>query len=518
MAYVEGTYAYQNRYWKEFHADFCELLRACIEQSGRFFIIRSSDDVHYVQYGSGSGGELVGEAVSNDYLTGDGRLSPAAIKRLHGLGWRKQGSAPLRNFSLHWAAPFELEEVADLGVKTLREAYRVSSPLHLVITIGSFESTEDSDFKDTARSDLPSPQLPSGLIVRNPLNGSSYRIKMLLGAGGFGSVYRVFQVAGRRLPGACVLKATQEPTAWHREAYFGDLLKHEPAVVRMYESFAWVPSGASQPLYCLISELMDGGNVQDYLANQPFRWKESKARREMIRILRAVKLLHQGGAVHRDLTPGNVFVTAGGRLKIGDFGIALHGIAQKGVAADVFNPGYAPPAVLAGEAKHWSPADDVFHVGKLFAMLLAGRAGLPPTRKEVKNLPCSAFTKAIIQRCIGEKRKRFRDAGELLAALENKAAKTRRAKVSSLKGKRVVFTGAMAITRAEARRLVERCGGTCQSGVGKTTDVLVLGGVPAPSWIAERKGVKLLDVDRERARGHHIAVLKEARFLNLVRG
>jgi serine/threonine protein kinase len=211
---------------------------------------------------------------------------------------------------------------------------------------------------------------------------------------------------------------TTEPIAWHREAYFGDLLKDEAAVVKTYESFPWMPRGASQPLFCLISELMDGGDIQHYLENQSRAWNESKACYEVIGILRVVRVLHEGGVVHRDLTPKNVFVTAGRRLKIGDFGITLHNVAHRGVTADAFNPRYAPPAVLSGAAKHWSLTDDVFHVGNLLAMLLAGRASSPTTRKEIKSLPCSAVTKAIIQRCIGEKGKRFRNAGELLAALE----------------------------------------------------------------------------------------------------
>ncbi len=89
-------------------------------------------------------------------------------------------------------------------------------------------------------------------------------------------------------------------------------------------------------------------------------------------------------------------------------------------------------------------------------------------------------------------------------------------RVTSLEGKNVVFTGGMAIKRAEARRLVQRRGGTCQDRVNQTTDIVVVGDQVAPNWIAEHKGTKLLDVDREWARGHRIAILREKRFLELV--
>jgi len=516
MDWTPGVYACRNRSWEGFRKDFCGLLEACVEEEGRYVVVSSSDKVRYVQFRSWRGGDVLGEAVSNDYLTGDDRLSAATIRRLGVLGWRKQGTAARRNFSQRWAAPVEVGEVAGVAVTTMAQAYGAAAPSQLEITLGSFEGRKSTHSTVTMAPDLPRLQLPSGLVIQNAFRGSAYRVGMPLGAGGFGAVYRVSQTAGPRIPTACVLKVTLEPTAWHREAYFGDLLKNEPAVVRMYESFAWMPPGDSRPLYCLISELMDGGDVQHYLQKRPQPWKESKARYEVIRVLRAVRLLHQGGAVHRDLTPKNVFVTADRRLKIGDFGIALHGVVQQGVAADAFNPGYAPPALLSGAAKHWSPADDVFHVGKLFAMLLSGGAS-PPGRKEVKGLRCSAAAKAIIQRSIGEKRKRFRDADELLAALERKIAMPHTLRVTSLTGKRVVFTGGMDIKRSEARKLVEQCGGICQDRVSQATDVVVVGDQGAAAWIAEQKGNKLLDVDREWARGHRIAVLGERRFLKLVK-
>ena len=48
------------------------------------------------------------------------------------------------------------------------------------------------------------------------------------------------------------------------------------------------------------------------------------------------------------------------------------------------------------------------------------------------------------------------------------------------------------------------------------TDIVVVGD-QLPHWKAEEKGQKLLDVDHEAERGHHIALVKESRFLALVR-
>ena len=134
----------------------------------------------------------------------------------------------------------------------------------------------------------------------------------------------------------------------------------------------------------------------------------------------------------------------------------------------------------------------------------------------MKDLPCSPHTKSVLQRCIGQRAKCFATAAEMLAAV---AARTpgKPTGVRSLAGKRVVFTGALSIPRAAARKLARKAGATLESHVSHLTDVVVVG-EQSPHWKAEAKGQKLLDVDREAERGHRIALVKESRFLKLVGG
>lgn len=77
---------------------------------------------------------------------------------------------------------------------------------------------------------------------------------------------------------------------------------------------------------------------------------------------------------------------------------------------------------------------------------------------EVKGLQCSPDLKAIIQRAIGDRRKRYVDAAAMLAAIEARRnnAGGRASLPTSLKGKYVVFTGALSIPRREAASLVRR--------------------------------------------------------------
>jgi serine/threonine protein kinase len=359
--------------------------------------------------------------------------------------------------------------------------------------------------------------LRPGLIVQDAIGGREYRVVKFLGQGGFGAAY----VAGRQ-PDAdssadtCVLKVTIHAPTWHREAYFGHLLRHVPALVEVYDSFAWVPPGGNRsPLYCLMSEHVEHGDLGGYLERNPLPWPEARARREIVRLLRAVTRIHESGAVHRDITPGNVFVASNCVLKLGDFGIALHRAGRKEVAADAFAPRFAPSAIRSG-AKSWRQADDVHQIGQLYAALLCGVGSRKITANEVKNFRCSAHTKSVLQRCIGERRKCFTSAAEMLEYMEaREPGPPKRARVRSLEGKKLVFTGSLSLLRKDAKKLARKAGAIVEKSVGHATDILVVGD-QSPHWKAEEKGQKLLDVDHEAERGHQIALLTEARFLTLV--
>ncbi len=86
--------------------------------------------------------------------------------------------------------------------------------------------------------------LRPGLIVRDEILGREYRIETLLRHGGFGTAYLATRLSGKtRAPALCVVKVTLNAAAWHSEAYFGHLLRHVPALVEVYDSFAWAPGG-----------------------------------------------------------------------------------------------------------------------------------------------------------------------------------------------------------------------------------------------------------------------------------
>jgi len=227
-------------------------------------------------------------------------------------------------------------------------------------------------------------------------------------------------------------------------------------------------------------------------------------------------LLHDSAAVHRDVSPANVFVTGDRTLKLGDFGIAIHRRGTRKVEADMFNPSAAPKRIVARQGRgFWKPADDVYQVGQILAALLLGNADKKLGARGVKALGCSPSMKGVIQRCIGERWNRFADGPEMLRAVRGAKTPESAIRVKSLEGKTVVFTGRLGITRQEAAKHLRRAGGMHGARVSATTDVIVRG--HSPQYIADDKGNKLLHVDREREHGHRIAVITEQQFFRLAR-
>ncbi len=362
--------------------------------------------------------------------------------------------------------------------------------------------------------------VPTGTVLTNAPTGRAYRLGKPLGAGGAGAAYIARQVLGRpRLRGTLCVKVSLRPEAWHREAYFGQLLAGVARAITIHDSFATFVkrAGTTIPLYCLVSELAARGDLEDYLSTGPKQWSEAKMCREIAHLLRVLIHLHDSGAVHRDLTPKNVFVTAEETLKLGDFGIARHRRGKRDVRADAFAPWFVATQMLVRAVRTWRPADDVYQMGLVTAALVSGFTYEKLTPEDVRGLPCSPWLKAVVQRAIGERRKRFPDAAAMLTALQRgKTPPMRTPRLVSLRKKVVVITGGLSISRREASRLAVSAGAVVRPKVGGDTDVVVVGSA-APDWKAEDKGQKLLDVDREAERGHIISVINERKFLAFTR-
>jgi serine/threonine-protein kinase len=361
----------------------------------------------------------------------------------------------------------------------------------------------------------PRPFLNPAQTVASCETGLQYEIERLLGEGGFGQVYLAKRIGrSTSVPEVVCIKASPRIDGWLREAYFGQLLDGHPRAIRVFDTFPLVHADGRM-LYCLALEYARHGDLSMFLRQSAKGWPETTVRREIAGILEVLGKLHRGQMLHRDLTPVNVFVCDGRRLKLGDFGIVRQQSDRRGVTARTMNALTAPSDILAGSAPKWQARDDVYQVGQLLAMLVKGDTGARIRASEVRVLSCGDHLKEIVYRCIGERRKRYESADDLIDALRNPPATLKAGVLRSLKGAHLAFTGILSRHRSEAIKAAKRAGAIVHSGPSSRTTVVVRGRPNPLQAVGRDAGLKLMEIKRLREKGHRITLLNEQQFWRL---
>ncbi len=216
-----------------------------------------------------------------------------------------------------------------------------------------------------------------------------YEIVSLVGAGGMGEVYRARDVrldrdvAIKILPAA--VGADQDRLRrFENEARAVAALNH-PNILTIFE----IELHDGSPY--LVTELLEGETLQQRLREGPIPVR--KALEIAVQSARGVAAAHEKGIVHRDLKPANIFLTADGRVKILDFGLAkltqpdaAPGTGIEGQTATVTRAMPSAPVteegVVLGTAGYMSPeqvrgkpADarsDIFALGTILYEMLSG--------------------------------------------------------------------------------------------------------------------------------------------------
>jgi serine/threonine-protein kinase len=357
--------------------------------------------------------------------------------------------------------------------------------------------------------------LAAGQAVTSPESGLRFRVVEMVGEGGFGQVYLARRLTrSPRVPGQVAIKVSERIDGWLREAYFGQVLDGHPRAIQVYEAFV-LPRPEARPLYALVLEYARHGDLRAFLHRTERGFAEPRARREIAGILEVLGSLHRGQQLHRDLTPLNVFVCDGPTLKLGDFGLVRHQRDRRGASAGTLNPFNAPSEIVAGGVPKWQARDDVFQMGQLLGMLVRGHARTRVRTPEIRHFGCSDHLKEIVYRCIGERRKRYEAADELIEALRHRPRVLKPGVLGSLKGVHLAFTGILSVKRSAAAAAAKKAGAIVHDGPSVKTSVLVRG-KPNPLQLAGRDaGSKLMEIRRLREKGHRITIVNEAQFWRL---
>src|SRR5262249_12132469 len=121
-------------------------------------------------------------------------------------------------------------------------------------------------------------------------------------------------------------------------------------------------------------EFCAGGSLAARLSGRPL--PSAEAAQLIETLARAMHTAHQQQVIHRDLKPANILLTADGRPKIPDFGLAkkLDEGGRTHTGEVMGTPSYMAPEQARGRASEVGPHTDVYSLGAILYELLTGRA------------------------------------------------------------------------------------------------------------------------------------------------
>ncbi|HVA24642.1 MAG TPA: protein kinase [Chloroflexota bacterium] len=203
----------------------------------------------------------------------------------------------------------------------------------------------------------------------NGVIAGRYRIERLLGEGGMS---RVYQAIDLRLDRPVAVKVLRDEFAddaefverFDREARTAASLSH-PNIISIFDV------GQDGDRSFIVMELVDGEPLRQYIdSDAPFEPRDVTT--ILDQLCDALDYAHAQGVVHRDLKPENVLITAQGRVKIGDFGIA-RGVSPTSLTTEgtvIGSAYYISPEQAQGQPA--TPRSDVYAAGVIAYEMLTG--------------------------------------------------------------------------------------------------------------------------------------------------
>eukprot|EP00755_Sulcionema_specki_P029055 Sspe_Gene.91314::Locus_62772_Transcript_1_1_Confidence_1.000_Length_573::g.91314::m.91314/K20880/NEK11; NIMA (never in mitosis gene a)-related kinase 11 len=176
---------------------------------------------------------------------------------------------------------------------------------------------------------------------------SRYRNVRMLGAGSFGQVYLVEKADAAPGEGVYVIKRTpigdaprQLVEASANEVYVLSVLNH-PNILRYVDHFV-----DDESYLNIVTEYCEGGDLANLIQSRresstPFTQEQMTFL--IFQLLVAIRYTHSAEVMHRDLKPGNVFLTQNFGVKLGDFGISKMMSNQSMACTMVGTPFYLSP-------------------------------------------------------------------------------------------------------------------------------------------------------------------------------
>lgn len=211
--------------------------------------------------------------------------------------------------------------------------------------------------------------------ARGKLLRDKWRLDHVLGIGGMATVYSATHRNGKRAavkvlhPEAALAPTVKE--RFLREGYLANKVDHPGAVSILDDDV-----DADGTVF-LVMELLDGETLDARLSRMGNKLPVPELLQVVDQVIDCLHAAHGKGIVHRDVKPGNLFITRSGAVKILDFGIARLDGADKpktgGTGGQTLGtPGFMSPEQARGRWNEVDAQSDLWAVGAVMFAALSG--------------------------------------------------------------------------------------------------------------------------------------------------
>jgi serine/threonine protein kinase len=201
-----------------------------------------------------------------------------------------------------------------------------------------------------------------------------YTLDALIGVGGMAAVYKGVHRNGHRVAIKMLHPAISASEALRarflREGYAANAVDH-PGAVRVLDD-----DTAEDGSVFLVMELLEGETLRELWERAGCRLPIQQIAAFAHQLLDVLAAAHAKGIVHRDIKPDNLFVTADGRLRVLDFGIArmrdASGSSATRTGGVMGTPAFMPREQALGWVKEIDGRTDLWAVGATMFTLVSG--------------------------------------------------------------------------------------------------------------------------------------------------
>ncbi len=233
---------------------------------------------------------------------------------------------------------------------------------------------------------------------------AEFEIQELLGVGGFGMVYKAFDhsllravaikefmpsaLAGRSQGQSLWVRSSSDQPAFHAglASFMGEarLLAQfdHPSLVKVFRFWE-----ANNTAY-MVMPLYTGMTFKQARAHMRTPPPEAWLRKMLWSVLGALRVLHEGNTLHRDISPDNIFLQFNGPPVLLDLGAARHAINDQGRKhTAVLKVNYAPIEQYADgdDELRQGPWSDLYSLAAVVHGCLCNDTPLPATLRSIRD-------------------------------------------------------------------------------------------------------------------------------------